>query len=239
MIWDVKTRPGAREGKAKGGDLWCLHLGDEPMEYHTAKDEEVARAWEILESTGALKKGHFLLEKTGLHYEHFFQVPLALQHARYAKVLCVALGRVLRRSGILHRLDEGTRFTMIAPMDAGIPVAFWAGEHLGADRILWVNRTNDGWRFRPFIEIDEDDQVFIVDDAILTGGTIASVLRFVREQGSSVVAIATLVDRRDERESFDGIPVHCVIHERGKKYDPKDCPLCKEGADLVTIQPPA
>ncbi len=209
--------------------------GEMSLEYYVAKDEEVDRAWDILESTGALKKGHFLLPKTGLHYEHFFQVPLALQHSKNAKILCVALGRVLRRSGILHRIDSSKSFTMIAPMDAGIPVAFWAGEHLGADRILWVNRTGDTWGFRPFIDIDEDDQVILVDDVILTGGTVSSVVKFVRSKGSSIVAIATVVDRRDERESFDGIPVHCVIHERGKKYKPEDCPLCKKGIELVEI----
>lgn len=186
-----------------------------------------------------MKEGHFLLSQTGLHYEHFFQIPLALQHSKNAKVLCVALGRVLRRSGILHQLDSDKRFTIIAPMDAGVPVAFWTGEHLGADRILWVNRSDDGWRFRPFIDIDKNDQVFIVDDAILTGGTISSVVKFVRSRGASIVAIAALVDRRDERESFDGIPVFCVIHESGKKYKPKECPLCKRGIELVKIAPPS
>ncbi len=208
------------------------------MEYHIATAEEVDRAWDILKSTGALKTGHFLLPQTDLHYEHFFQVPLALQHSKYAKILCVALGRVLRRSGILYRLDQSKKFTMLAPMDAGIPVAFWTGEHLRADRILWVNRANDTWTFRPFIDIDENDQVILVDDAILTGGTVSSVLKFVKSKGSSIVAIATLVDRRDERESFDGIPVHCVIHERGKKYKPKECPLCEQGMELVKISPP-
>ncbi len=203
-----------------------------------ATDSEVRRLWEILETTGALKKGHFVLPRAGLHYEYFFQVPLALQHSKYAKILCVALGRVLRRSGILHRLDKDKRFTMLAPMDAGIPIAFWTGEHLGADRILWVNRTDDGWRFRPFIEIDKKDQVMLVDDAILTGGTISAVVDFVRSQGSPIISIATLVDRRDDGASFDNIPVHSLLREVGKKYDPNKCPLCKEGVKLVEIVPP-
>ncbi|MFQ5838384.1 MAG: phosphoribosyltransferase family protein [Thermoplasmata archaeon] len=208
------------------------------MEQLYATKDEVERAWDILQSAGALKQGHFLLPQTGLHYEHFFQVPLALQHSRDAKILCVALGRVLRRSGILHRLDRSRRFTILAPMDAGIPVAFWTGEHLSADRILWVNRANKGWKFRPFIGIDKDDQVIIVDDAILTGGTISSVVKFVRSRGSSIVAIATIVDRRDETPSFDGIPVYCLIHEKGKKHKPEECPLCEKGLELVKIAPP-
>lgn len=203
--------------------------------YFTAPEPEAARAWDLLESTGALRTGHFLLRRTGLHYEHFFQMPLALQYSAAAKILCVSLGRVLRRSGILHSLDAEKRFTIVAPMDAGIPVAYWTGEHLDADRIVWVNRAEEEWHFRPFIDIDAQDQVIVVDDAILTGGTISSVVEFVRAQESSLVAIATLVDRRDQRDALDGLPVHCVIHERGQKYEPDHCPLCKENVTLVEV----
>lgn len=228
---------GKRVKPWKGWAREAESSGRVSLEYYIATEEEVERAWEILETAGALKKGHFLLPKTGLHYEHFFQVPLALQDSRDAKVLSVSLGRVLRRSGILHRLDADKRFTVLAPMDAGIPVAFWTGEHLGADRILWVNRSGSNWHFRPFIDIDKDDQVILVDDAILTGGTIEGVVKFVQSRGASIVAIATIVDRRDERESFNGIPVHCVIHERGKKYKPEECPLCARGLELIEIAP--
>ncbi|MFQ5552624.1 MAG: phosphoribosyltransferase family protein [Thermoplasmata archaeon] len=207
------------------------------MERYFATEREVERAWAILRATGALKEGHFRLPRTKLHYKRFFQVPLALQNSRDAKILCVSLGRVLRRSGILYRLEKHRRFTVIAPMDAGIPVAFWMGEHLDADRILWANRTDDGWGFRPFIDIDEDDQVILVDDAILTGGTLGSVAEYIRSKGSSVVAVATIVDRREKREDFDGSPSYCLLHEKGGKHRPKTCPMCEEGVELVELTP--
>lgn len=200
-----------------------------------ATEQEKERTWDILRSTGALKEGHFLLARTGLHYEHFFQVALALQHSHFAKILCVALGRVLRRAGVLYQLDANRRFTIVAPMDAGVPVAFWMGEHLNADRILWVNRVDDGWAFRPFIEIDEEDQAIIVDDAILTGGTMASVAEFVEGHGSSIVCTAAIVDRRDRRAPMAGNPGYTIVHERGQKYEPAECPLCEKGLDLVEI----
>ncbi len=209
------------------------------VERYYATEGEVKRAWDILRSTGALKEGHFRIPRTKLHYERFFQVPLALQNSRDAKILCVSLGRVLRRSGILYRLKKDKRFTVIAPMDAGIPVAFWMGEHLDADRILWANRIESGWGFRPFIEIDEDDQVILVDDAILTGETLASVADYIRSKGSSVVAIATIVDRREQRDDFDGSPSYCLIHEKGGRHQPKTCPLCEEGVELVELTPQA
>ncbi|MEE9592715.1 MAG: phosphoribosyltransferase family protein, partial [Thermoplasmata archaeon] len=207
------------------------------MEQYYATEREVERAWAILRSTGALKEGHFRLPRTEFHYQRFFQVPLALQNSRDAKILCVSLGRVLRRSGVLYRLEKRKRFTVIAPMDAGIPVAFWMGEHLDADRILWANQTSNGWGFRPFIDIDEDDQVILVDDAILTGGTLASVSEYIRSKGSSVVAVATIVDRREKREDFDGSPSYCLLHEKGGKHIPKTCPLCEEGVELVDLAP--
>ncbi len=90
------------------------------------------------------------------------------------------------------------------------------GEHLDADRILRANRVDGGWGFRPFIEIDEDDQMILVDDAILIGETLASVADYIRSKGSSVLVIANIVDRREQRNDFDGSPSYSLIHDRGQ-----------------------
>jgi len=206
------------------------------MKEELATKEEVSQAWEILRSSGAYLEGHFYLPSTGLHYNDFFQIPLALQYSNNARVLCIALARILRRSGILHSLQKGKRFTLAAPMDAGIPVAFWVGENLDADRILWVSRYGEDWSLRPFIEIDGKDQVLLVDDTILTGGTMGSVVDFVRRKGASIIAIAAIVDRRARKGDFNGIPIYSLLSVKSLRYKPKNCPMCKARKKVTEIR---
>jgi orotate phosphoribosyltransferase len=199
--------------------------------------EERSRAWGILQRTGALLEGHYRHPRTGLHYEQYFQTPLALQHTRHARALAVSLGRIVRRSGALYALRPGHTFTIVTPGEAGIPVAFWMGEHLDAHRILWANRKEGNWSFRPLMKVDERDQVLLVDDVILTGDTLASLSDSLREAGSEVMAAAVMVDHRTKGGSLRGLPVLALVETQGAVYDPKGCPLCGRGLKLEEIGP--
>ncbi len=191
----------------------------------------------ILRESGALLQGHYAHPRTGLHYEQYFQTPLALQHTRYARVLSVSLGRVIRRSGLLHGLEQGRTFTLVAPGEAGIPVAFWMGEHLEADRILWANRRDGAWGFRPLVEVGKKDQVILVDDVILTGTTLTSLADFLRKQGAEPMAVAVLVDHRPKGGNLGQLPVFALLETQAAVYDPKNCPLCRRGEKLQEIGP--
>ena len=200
-----------------------------------ATPEESRRAWRALEESGAYRKGHFVIKETGLHYDEFFQVALALQHTEHARVLCVALGRILRRSGILSGLSREKRFTLVAPEDAGIPVSFWLGEHLGADRILWVRKRNGEVSLRPLISIDSRDQVVLVDDAVLTGTTLKATLDYVEKKGCEIRAVAAIVDRRETSGPFGHYPFFALLRDKANIYKPESCPLCKKGEKLVEL----
>ncbi|MGQ0535848.1 MAG: phosphoribosyltransferase family protein [Methanobacteriota archaeon] len=199
-------------------------------------EDRQAKTWEILKTTGAYMEGHFSLPGTGYHYDRFFQVPLAFQHSRFARHLAVMLSRVLRLSGVLNQVAPDRNFTIIAPEDAGIPVAFWMGEQLQADRIIWARKKSDKeFDLRPFIEVGKRDQVLIVDDTLLTGGTLRGVTNLVKKKGGDVIGIALIVDRRDQHGAFEGVPVFSLLQAPSKKYDPKKCPHCRKGEKLVEI----
>ncbi len=200
------------------------------------REDETERTWDILKETESFLEGHFVIPPGKKHYTQFFQIPRALQYSAYARILCVTLGRVIRRSGMLRRIEPDKRFTVLAPEDAGIPVAFWFGEHLGADRILWVRRTDGGWGLRPFIHLDEKDQVFLVDDSILSGQTFEEVIDFVEGSGASVVAAACIVDRRDGAAAVKGVPLFTLIRTPSTRYEPEECPACEKGEKPTEIQ---
>ena len=51
---------------------------------------------DLLRETGALREGHFEFPN-GQHSSHYFQMPLAMRYHGNARVLNVALSRLLRR----------------------------------------------------------------------------------------------------------------------------------------------
>ena len=199
-------------------------------------DGEIKQAWDALKKTGAYLKGHFERAPGGPHYGDYFQIPIAMQYTRNARLLSAVMGRVMRLSGMFHGIDRSRRTTMLAPVDAGVPVAFWAGEQLDVDRIIWSTNTNGKWGLRPFINLDKADQVMIVDDLIHTGKTLGGVVDFVKGTGASVLGISVIVDRRaDPKKDFKGLRVHSALQLPAVTFDAKKCPLCKKGEALVKL----
>jgi orotate phosphoribosyltransferase len=199
-------------------------------------DIEVKQAWDALKKTGAYIKGHFERAPGGPHYGDYFQIPVAMQYTRNARLLSAVMGRVMRLSGMLHGIDATKRTTVLAPVDAGVPVAFWAGEQLDVDRIIWAVQANAKWRLRPFINLDKADQVIIVDDLIHTGKTLGGVVEFVKGTGASILGIAVIVDRRDDpKKEFKSLRVHSALQLPAVTYDAKKCEPCKKGEKLVKL----
>src|SRR5262245_56791317 len=100
---------------------------------------------ELLKKTGALREGHFEFP-TGLHSTHYFQMPLAMRYHDNARVLNVALSRLLRREPeVLAALPN---CAIVAPATGGIPVAFGIREALKADQIYWAHKVWGRFLFR-------------------------------------------------------------------------------------------
>lgn len=205
------------------------------MDKTRATSEETEQAWQILTSTGAYREGHFEFDKTGFHYEKFFQLPLAYQYSRNARILSVTLSRMIRRSGVLARLQEGKTFTIVTPSDVGIPIAFWAGEVLNADRILWMPKVDGERTFHQFVELGEQDQVMIVTDIMFSGEQVKHAYKIIKSTGASVELITSIVDRRKEDSSYDGVIVMPLLKVSSEHYSPDKCPLCEAGTELTKV----
>jgi len=200
-----------------------------------ATSEETEQAWKILTSTGAYREGHFEFDKTGYHYDKFFQLPLAYQYSSNARILSVTLSRMIRRSGILSRLQEGKTFTIVTPSDVGIPIAFWAGEVLNADRILWMPKFDGERTFHQFVELSEQDQVMIVTDIMFSGEQVEHAYKKIKSTGASVELITSIVDRRKEDSSYDGVLVMPLLKVSSEHYSSDKCPMCEAGTELTKV----
>lgn len=162
----------------------------------------------ILSETGAYRKGHFVYPN-GKHASHYFQMPLAFRYYDNAKMLSVGLSRKFRMlKSISSRLPK---VSVISPSPGGIMVAFGAREALGAEQIYWAETEEGKRQFRQYIREGDVYPAIIVDDIIRSGRAIRQTVDLVRDFGTEVVGIGSIVRFEDSPTEFDGIPVQSLL----------------------------
>jgi orotate phosphoribosyltransferase len=186
---------------------------------------------DLLKETGALREGHFEFP-TGLHADHYFQMPLAMRYHGNARVLNVALSRLLRREpDVLAALPD---CAIVAPAAGGIPVAFGIREALNADQIFWAEKENGRYYFRQYLDA-RGIKCIIVDDIVRSGKVVVQMVDLVRQAGAEVVAIGSLVHFKDAHLDTGGIPYYSLLNVESPFYSPETCPRCKAGDPLEKV----
>ncbi len=190
---------------------------------------------EMLKKTGAFREGHFIYP-SGKHTPNYFQMPLAFRYYDTARVLAVALSRLLRVepdvSSVLPKV------AIISPGPGGIPVAFGVREALSAEQIYWAEREDGKRMFRQYINKGEVNPCIIVDDIIRSGDAIRQTVELVRELGARVIGCGTIVRFRDAIDKIDDdIPVKSLVEFDSKFYDNgEDCVECKKDTPAENVR---
>lgn len=186
---------------------------------------------QLLTETGALREGHFEFP-TGQHCSHYFQMPLVMRYHGNARVLTVALSRLLRREPeVLAALPN---CAVVAPAAGGIPVAFGVREALNADQIFWAEKDEGRYYFRQYLDA-RGLKCILVDDVVRSGKVIATMIDLIREAGAEVVAIGSLVHFNDSHLDTGGVPYYSLLNVDSHFNDPAGCPLCRTGAQLEKV----
>ena len=163
---------------------------------------------EILKSTGAYRKGHFIYPN-GKHASHYFQMPLAFRYYDNARILSVGLSRLFRmEKSISSRLPK---VSVISPSPGGIMVAFGVREALTAEQIYWAEMENGHRQFRQYMSDYEVHPAVIVDDIIRSGTAIRETLQLCKEIGTEVIGIGAIARFEDGPTDFEGIPVKSLL----------------------------
>jgi orotate phosphoribosyltransferase len=185
----------------------------------------------LLKQTGALREGHFEFPN-GSHSAHYFQMPLAMRYHDNARVLNVALSRLMRREPeVLAALPN---CAIVAPSAGGIPVAFGIREALNADQIFWAEKSDEQYHFRQYLDA-RGIKCILVDDIVRSGRVIGEMLNLIQEAGAEVVAVGSLVQFKDARVSTGGIPYYSLLKVDTQFYQASDCPLCKSGEPVEKV----
>jgi len=190
---------------------------------------------EMLKTTGAFREGHFVYP-SGKHTPNYFQMPLAFRYYDTARVLAVALSRLLRVepdvSSVLPKV------AIISPGPGGIPVAFGVREALSAEQIYWAEREDGKRMFRQYINKGEINPCIIVDDIIRSGDAIHQTVELVRELGARVIGCGTIVRFRDAIDKIaDDIPIKSLVEFDSKFYDTgEDCVECQKDTPAENVR---
>src|SRR6476660_3017736 len=135
---------------------------------------------QLLGETGALREGHFEFP-SGQHSVHYFQMPLAMRYHGNARVLNVALSRLMRREPeVLAALPD---CAIVAPAAGGIPVAFGIREALGANQIFWAEKDEGRYHFRQYLDA-RDLKCILVDDVVRSGKVVTQMIDLIRKAGA-------------------------------------------------------
>jgi orotate phosphoribosyltransferase len=174
---------------------------------------------QILSSTGAYQKGHFVYP-SGKHASHYFQMPLAFRYYDNARILSVGLSRMFRGDkAISSRLPK---ISIISPGPGGIMVAFGVREALGADQIYWAELEEGKRQFRQFIGDGDVYPAIIVDDLLRSGRAIRETIKLVREMGAEVIGCGVIAKFEDAPNEFDGVPLKSLLSFDVNFYDTEE-----------------
>ena len=190
------------------------------------QDEVVA----LLRETGALRDGHFEYP-SGLHSNEYLQVPLALRHYQFQRLLSVGLSRRLRANPEIRAIVP--QLSIVVPATAGLPVAFGVCEALRAKKVYWSERERDDepMRFRQYVEPEPGEQVVLVDDILRTGKKLEELKKLLETKGAVVAGLAVIIYQPNpDTIDFGSLPLYYLAKLDARYYaDAAHCEMCKRG----------
>jgi len=176
---------------------------------------------EIFEQEGALLSGHFELS-SGRHGDQYLQCALLLQHPKRAQALCRTLAQKFQGK----QVD-----VVVGPALGGVIVSYEVARALGI-RGIFAERENGILTLRRQFQIQPEEKVLVVEDVVTTGKSTQEVIDLVRQHQGVVIGVGALVDRSGGSARFDA-PLEALLQLDLKTYDPKTCPLCRQGIPSV------
>lgn len=174
------------------------------------------RILQILKETEVLIEGHFLLS-SGRHSDQYMQCARVFQYPVYSE----ELSRMLAA-----QLDGMDIDMVIGPAIGGIVFSYEMGRVLGV-KTLFAERENSVMTLRRGFGIEPGNKVFVVEDAVTTGGSVKEVMALVESLGAQIAAVGVLVDRSGGTVDF-GVPFYAVYRTKIESYTAEECPICKE-----------
>jgi orotate phosphoribosyltransferase len=171
----------------------------------------------LLEESGALRRGHFLLS-SGLHSEAYVQCALLLEDPVRARQVGEDLAEELRS----FHPDS-----VLSPALGGVIIGHEVAAALGVP-FRFSERKGDEMGMRRGFTLRQGERIVIVEDVVTTGRSTLETAALATNHGARVVAVGAIIDRTAGRDPFD-VPFRSLLQLDLQSYAPAKCPTCSVG----------
>lgn len=177
----------------------------------------------LLEDSGAILKGHFLLT-SGRHSDTYFEKFRVLEQPAVLSEVCGELA---------SRFNPDDIDVVAGPTTGGIIIAFEVARRL-AKPALYIEREDGKRALRRGAVLQPGARVLVVDDVFTTGTSVVEVVELLRSLGGVIVGVGVLVDRSESRPDF-GAPFESAVRVSATSYAADEVPA---GLAAVPISKP-
>jgi orotate phosphoribosyltransferase len=173
----------------------------------------------LLEESGALRRGHFLLS-SGRHSDAYVQCALLLEDPVRARRMGQELAAVLRS---VHP------DSVLSPALGGVIIGHEVAAALGVP-FRFAERKGEELGLRRGFQLRQGERVVIVEDVVTTGRSTLETAALATGRGARVVAVGSIIDRTGGRSPFE-VPFRALLPLPLESFAPDECPLCRAGGE--------
>lgn len=167
---------------------------------------------QLLEDSGAILKGHFLLT-SGRHSAVYFEKFRVLERPDVLSKLCTGIAEQF----LDHEID-----LVAGPTTGGIIIAFEVARQMGKPA-LYVESEDGAKKLRRGATIPARAKVLIVDDVLTTGRSVFEVKEVVEAAGGVPAGVGVLIDRSEKPLDF-GCRQVAAYRVNAESYPPDAVP---------------
>lgn len=167
---------------------------------------------QLLEDSGAILRGHFLLA-SGRHSHVYFEKFRVIEQPE----VLVALSREIAEQYRDDRID-----LIAGPTTGGIIIAFEVARQMSRHAV-YVEMENGIRILRRNKVLEPGVRVLVVDDVLTTGKSLHETRDAIERAGGEVVAYAVLIDRAPPEQTWDH-PLFASYKVEAVSYAPDEVP---------------
>lgn len=173
------------------------------------------RVLELLEQTGALKSGHFVLS-SGLHSDRYCQCATLFEHPVIAGEVAEIMAGKLREEGVEADI-------VLSPALGGILWGYELARALNIRSIFAERGPDRQFTLRRGFALEKGMRVLLAEDVVTTGKSVGELLPLVESSGASVSAFAAISDRSAGHFKPDA-PFHALVKLIFQTFAPDQVP---------------